>query len=56
MYCVDAIPGFESGEPWGTKIKNGINPERVRQPPNPFRVQRYCVDAIPGFSFLEPRA
>jgi hypothetical protein len=29
-----------------------MNPERVRQPPNPFR----CLIHLPGFSMLEPGA
>jgi hypothetical protein len=36
-------PGFErSGNP-GFKVKNPINPERVRQPPNPIRFNKSFI-------------
>ena len=31
-------PGFELARTLGSPINSGVNPERVRQPPNPFRV------------------
>ena len=37
-------PGLELREPWDHKIKKRTNPERVRQPPNPFRVGRNLIN------------
>jgi len=34
-------PGFEEREPWEPSHQRGSNPERVRQPRNPFRVERF---------------
>jgi len=43
-------PGFERSENPGIVIKRKTNPERVRQLPNPFRVQSYFFHRVPGLS------
>ena len=43
--------GWERSDNPGDKIKKIIiNPERVRQPPNPYRVQCVFLVPVPGFS------
>src|SRR5215207_8837881 len=44
-------------QPWDQNIKQSLNPERVRQPPNPFRVGRdlkLCPPRV--LTMLEPWA
>ena len=51
----NSSPGFESSENPGNEHEHFINPERVRQLPNPFRVQSTFQLVNPGLSLtLQP--
>ena len=49
-------PGFEEREPWVDHIKWHSNPERVRQPANPYRVNFYFNGGPKVVAALQPWA
>jgi hypothetical protein len=42
--------GWSASDNPGIGLREGLNPERVRQLPNPFRVGPEDIDLNPGFS------